>query len=93
MRLTDFEMKAIKEVVYLEDENANIYIFGSRVDDDAKGGDIDILVISQKLLQKDSRRIKYNLYDKLGEQKIDIVIAKDDSYPFVSMVLEKGVLI
>ncbi len=93
MRLAEFEIRAIKEAVYLEDENADIYIFGSRVDDDAKGGDIDILVISQKLLQKDSRRIKYNLYDKLGEQKIDIVIAKDDSYPFVSMVLEKGVLI
>ncbi|MDY6793294.1 MAG: nucleotidyltransferase domain-containing protein [Thermodesulfobacteriota bacterium] len=41
---TDFIKQSINQ--YLP--NAKVYLFGSRVHDDQKGGDIDILVIGEK---------------------------------------------
>ena len=91
MRLKDFEQIAILSTVKCLDQNARIYLFGSRVDDTKKGGDIDLLVISDSLTSEDKRTIKIKLYALLGEQKIDIVLAADDSDPFVKLALETGV--
>lgn len=66
-------------------------MFGSRVDDNKKGGDIDLLIFSDILTERDKRRIRIRLYDKLGAQKIDIVIARDLSKPFVRLAYAEGV--
>lgn len=91
MRLTEYEVNAIKDTIYILDSNANIYLFGSRVDDNKKGGDIDLLIISDMLIQKNARDIKGDLYDKIGEQKIDIVIVKDTTHPFTRIALKESV--
>ena len=38
MRLSQHEIQSIKDVVYSLDGNARIYLFGSRVYDDKRGG-------------------------------------------------------
>lgn len=91
MRLKDSEQVAIISTVKGLDKNARVYLFGSRVDDTKKGGDIDLLVMSDRLTSDDKRIIKSKLYELLGEQKIDIVLAADDSDPFVKLALETGV--
>ena len=91
MRLKDFEQVAIVSTVKCLDNNALVYLFGSRVDDTKKGGDIDLLVMSEKLTNDDKRAIRIKLYELLGEQKIDIIVAADDSDPFVRLALEAGV--
>jgi predicted nucleotidyltransferase len=91
MRLKDFEQEAILSTVKCLDNNASVYLFGSRVDDTKKGGDIDLLVLSNSLTREDKRTIKIKLNELLGEQKIDIVLAADDSDPFVKLALETGV--
>ena len=91
MRLHDFEQAAILSTVKCLDENADVYLFGSRVDDSKKGGDIDLLVMSDRLGNDDKRTIKIKLYELLGEQKIDIVLAADDTDPFVKLALATGV--
>ena len=91
MRLKDSEQVVILSTVKSLDENARVYLFGSRVDDTKNGGDIDLLVISDKLTRDDKRTIKIKLYELLGEQKIDIVLAADDSEPFVKLALGTGV--
>lgn len=93
MRLSDIEVNAIKQVVEDIDKDAHIYLFGSRTDDDKKGGDIDLLILSHKLEQVDSGRIKYKLWDIIGEQRIDIVIAKDTTHPFARIALKEGILL
>jgi len=93
MRLKDSEIQAIKETIYEFDEKAKIYLFGSRVFDDKKGGDIDLLIFSDKLTFGDRRKIRIELYDKIGEQKIDIALAKDTSEPFVRIALKEGILL
>ena len=91
MRLTEKEKSAILESVRKLDPDADIYLFGSRTDDQKKGGDIDILVFSDQLTFKDKIRIKAALFEKIEEQKLDLLIAKDSSDPFVKMALNHGV--
>lgn len=93
MRLGKDEIKAIKESVNALDKGAIIYLFGSRNVDVAKGGDIDLLIISEKLGYDDTITIRKNLYEELEEQKIHIIIARDISDPFVKIAYRDGVLL
>ena len=45
MRLSQEEIDTIKSSVLMIDENAEIYLFGSRTDDSKRGGDIDVLIV------------------------------------------------
>ena len=91
MRLNKHEQTAIKNTILSFDRNSKIVLFGSRADDTKKGGDIDLLVLSEKLTFDDKLRILSRLYDELGEQKIDLILAKNKSKPFVKIALETGV--
>ena len=91
MRLKDSEVKVIKNSILEKDNNARIYLFGSRVDDNKKGGDIDILVLSNKLSYSDTISIKRKIFDEIDEQKIDIVIKSDVKEPFIDMIYKKSI--
>ena len=93
MRLSATEVSVIKEKITDFDMDCEIYLFGSRTFDEKRGGDIDLLVLSKKITHKDIRQIKYALWEELGEQKIDIVLAEDDTDPFVKIALEGGILL
>lgn len=93
MRITSKQLQAIKQTIHNFDSQALIYLFGSRVDDNKKGGDIDLLVLSQHLDFRMQRKIKIKLYELIGEQKIDLIIAKDSSKPFIQLVLQQAVLL
>lgn len=45
MRVSTAEAERIRAIVRdLAGDNARVYLFGSRLDDDARGGDLDLLV-------------------------------------------------
>ncbi len=56
-------------------KNAKVYLFGSRVDDKKKGGDIDLYIETDLKddIFKQKLKMLGMLNDFLGEQKIDIV--------------------
>ena len=91
MRLSDAERQAILGAVAERDALADVYLFGSRVDDDAKGGDIDLLVLSGQIDFKAKLDILVDLTRQLGEQRIDLVIASDLSRPFTRIAIAEGV--
>lgn len=91
MRLNEEEISAIKEIVQELDREAKVYLFGSRVDDSKRGGDIDLLIMSQNLTRDAVGKIRWRLWECLGEQKIDILIAQDTTDPFVRIALKEGV--
>lgn len=93
MRLTDFEVSSIRQTIHALDPDACIYLFGSRTDDSKRGGDIDLLIMSDRLTSAAAGPVRWRLWELIGEQKIDIVIAKDDSEPFVRIALKEGVLL
>ncbi len=93
MRITLSEQNNIKQTVAEFDSTAKIFLFGSRADDTKKGGDIDLLIFSNNLSQKNAADVRWRLWEQIGEQKIDIVIANDKSKPFTRIALKNSVLL
>lgn len=90
MRLKSREIEIIEKAIHSIDPEASIYLFGSRVDENRKGGDIDLLVFSRTLTYGDKIKIKKQLFEKMEEQKIDLIIARDTADPFVRLAFEQG---
>lgn len=45
MRLTDYQAQAITQLAHeIAGEQAQVRVFGSRLDDDARGGDLDLML-------------------------------------------------
>lgn len=79
MRLTPDERQLIELIVRARIANVKVYLFGSRVDDAKKGGDIDLLILSETPVDFDQQSAVYwSLQEALGEQKIDIVYQQTD---------------
>jgi len=83
MRLNQYEINSIKNCCKTVFGESDIYLFGSRTDDNKKGGDIDIYIIPQKKypsLQLLEKKMDFLARLKLmiGDQKIDVIFAKDD---------------
>ena len=93
MRLNKNEVNIIKQIVTAYDKDAKVYLYGSRVDNQLKGGDIDLLIISPCFSFKNKLKIKADLHHKLGEQKVDVLISKEVNSPFVQLVLETAILL
>ncbi len=79
MRLSEFELAVIKQTFlkYFEPGD-ELWLFGSRVDDHKKGGDIDLYVYTQQsdLDKVFNAKISFLVEVKsmIGEQKIDVVL-------------------
>lgn len=80
IRLKHSEIIAIKAIVHALDINANIYLFGSRVDPKKNGGDIDLIIISQTITAQKKLELLIAFKNKLGEQKIDLIIKTDEAF-------------
>ena len=92
MRLTNSEHETLKNSVQTLDENAQVFLFGSRVDDSKKGGDIDVLIFSTRLTKQLLRKIKRQFCDQFGEQKIDLVLDSGElETPFVRMIFPTAI--
>lgn len=81
MRLSEFEKNAIKKLAeeYYGRE-AKVILFGSRIDDIRKGGDIDIFIETPlKKGLKDKLNFLVQLENSIGEQKIDLLIKSKNS--------------
>ena len=94
MRLSKDEISLLKNKLYELSIEAKLYLFGSRLDDTKRGGDIDLLVVSNTITNRDLRLIRLSFFEKFGEQKIDIVL--DDgklNTPFVKHIFQKAILL
>jgi len=96
MRLTEKEKTVILQSLHRIDPKARVYLFGSRKDDNAKGGDIDLLICSSRMTFAERIEFKKLVFSELAEQKIDILISvseDEEKDPFVKMAFDEGVLL
>jgi hypothetical protein len=59
-------------------EGCEIWLFGSRVDDSRKGGDIDLMVFpprNEKIPYSEKLAFRANLKRRIGDRKIDVLFA------------------
>lgn len=99
MRLTSKEQRAITTSFQnvLADVAFELYLFGSRADDNKKGGDIDLLVVVppplKELTIERKNKIRLKIFESLPEQKIDITVAtagEIESDPFLKSIMPKA---
>ena len=93
MRLNIYEQKMIKKVFLETFKNGHIYLFGSRVDDSQKGGDIDLYIDSKNIENPFEKKIEFlvSLKQKIGDQKIDVIISKDKTRVIEKEALQYGI--
>jgi predicted nucleotidyltransferase len=76
---------------------APVRLFGSRLDDEARGGDIDLFVettLTAEEAEKRRLRMLARLARKLGERKIDLVVkAQDGELPIHVVARNEGVIL
>ena len=93
MRLSEYEQKMIKESFEAVFNDGTIYLFGSRTDDEKRGGDIDLYIQTpkEKAILKNKIKFLVLLKEKIGEQKIDVVLSKDISRLIEQEAIKNGV--
>lgn len=97
MRLTAEQAAIIREAARTHfGPQARVWLFGSRVDDTKRGGDIDLLIKPDQAIEDSllKRKIRFlgQLERALGEQKIDVVIEHaHDPRPMVEIARQTGI--
>ena len=81
MRLNKHYIKTIKQSFKEVFKEGEIYLFGSRIDDNQKGGDIDLYLKLKDKTNLFRKKLKFlaKIKKELGEQKIDIVFNLDNN--------------
>ena len=95
MRLSKREIEAILQVAEdIYGTDVKVYLFGSRVDDSRRGGDIDLLVrtTSEKKGILARVRMAARIKSLIGDQKIDIIGDYEDNQ-VVQEALKNGILL
>ena len=75
MRLSDKYIHTIKKYFKIFFKDGEIYLFGSRIDDSKRGGDIDLYLSVIDFDNLFEKKIKFlsRIKRELGDQKIDVV--------------------
>ena len=95
MRLSKREIEAILQVAEdIYGTDVKVYLFGSRVDDSRRGGDIDLLVRTTSANKGilDRVRMAARIKSLIGDQKIDIIGDYEDNQ-VVQEALKNGILL
>ena len=100
MRITDQQALVIKKTILrFFGEETSVMLFGSRADDNKRGGDIDIYIECANLSTDELLDAKINtlveLKKLLGEQKIDLVINRNNGVvlPIYEVAKKEGIVL
>ena len=93
MRLTSTQYQAIKKYFHEIFGEGEIYLFGSRVDDSRRGGDIDLYIRTKNLQNLVHKKLDFltKLKHDIGEQKIDVVFDRYKQRPIDKIAIDTGV--
>ena len=80
MRISKQEIELILDYTNRVFEESRVYLFGSRMDDDKQGGDLDLYVVPKNRanLYRKKLRLRALLQERL-QMPVDIVVARDES--------------
>lgn len=97
MRLSERAQQTIRSTVAeVVGPEARVQLFGSRTDDTARGGDIDLLVVSDTPIperQRAALTLVARLQRRLGDQPIDVLLVDPETalQPIHQEALRTGV--
>ena len=78
MRLNPNELSAIRTTLGAVDSLGNVYLFGSRADDNRRGGDIDLFLDATRAIDlKTALTLQYRL-TAACDTKVDLLVKNPD---------------
>jgi hypothetical protein len=85
--------------LFIGSHQAELRLYGSRVHDERRGGDIDLLLLTNTLslanhIMEKKHYLLANIKKNIGDQKIDLLIIDNESAKqdlFLSMILPESV--
>ncbi len=82
MRLTSLQKETVVRLAKKNfGDNAQVFLFGSRTDNNLKGGDIDLFIRSEnekELTLKKKIQFLVDLKREIGDRKIDVVLDNEN---------------
>ena len=97
MRLTEQQIQTIKQVVLISaGDSAKVTLFGSRVDDTKKGGDVDLLITLPEAVEHPaqlSAQISARLIRQFQGRKVDVLLSAPNlkTMPIHSIARQTGI--
>lgn len=93
MRLEAYQIDFLKQIACDINPTSKLFLFGSRVDNKKKGGDIDILLLTKKRLPLEQKwEIKNRFCKKFGQQRLDIInFSFDQESNFKNLILQDAI--
>lgn len=88
MRLNPEMANYLKQLIQEKIPGSAIYLFGSRVDDKLRGGDIDLMILTTEPADRRIfRKIRIEFIKKYGWRKVDLVnFTYSNESPFRKLV-------
>jgi len=77
MRVSNSDIAHIKKTAKsIFGNSCEVYLFGSRVSNDTKGGDLDLLILTNDPTQLLTKKLTFKARVKqlIGDQKIDVIV-------------------
>jgi predicted nucleotidyltransferase len=103
MRITEKDQLGLIEAIEQKCliKVGELRLYGSRVDDNKKGGDIDLLLIVpnkefKQNLVKNKHQILAHIKRKIGDRKIDLLVCEAEAIevdPFVGLIYPTSVIL
>ena len=95
MRLSQQTADDIKQAFLQVFEKGELYLFGSRVNDSRRGGDIDLYVVADNTERLGEKRIEFlaSIKRRIGEQRIDLVVDRGTGRAIDASAKNEGILL
>lgn len=94
MRLDKNDTNIILSTVESIFGNVKVYLFGSRLDEQKKGGDIDLFIVSEEKSNLFEKKIKViSKLERTLHKPIDIVLHKNFEREIEKEILKKSLLL
>ncbi|MBN2657979.1 MAG: nucleotidyltransferase domain-containing protein [Spirochaetales bacterium] len=94
MRVSQNQLDIIVKTIKGSIEDAAVFLFGSRVDDEKKGGDIDLFLLTDHSVRLTEKISILTQLEKKGiERKVDLIISTPENRydKLYSEVLNTGI--
>jgi len=86
MRITPVQHQAIKKIIVeIAGEDASVILFGSRTDDNKRGGDVDLLIELPNIVDNPAwliARLSAKISRSMGGRRVDVLLSSPNLLKF-----------